>query len=296
MRYRAAAAAFSLIFLGASPPSRAASADDTCRLLGSRLASVKSEDCRRAGLQAGPTASVKGRALLWRDFVPPQGQAPERRILLVGGVHGDEFSSISIVFKWMQKLEEGVGQQFHWRVMPCLNPDGLLRRPATRMNANGVDLNRNFPSPDWEGRARDYWLHRTRQDPRRFPGTTPASEPEVRLLVEEIQRFRPDVIVSIHAPFGVLDYDGPHQPPHKIGYLHLHRLGTFPGSLGEYAGQFLGVPVVTLELPHAGILPSAAQTRRIFADLVSWIEAGLPERPEAAALEAESASPAVAQP
>jgi len=287
MRYRALAVPFALAFIGASPASSAASSEETCRLLGSRLASVKTADCHSAGLQPGDAASVKGRALLWRDYLPPEGTPPQRRILLVGGLHGDEFSSISIVFKWMERLEQGVGQQFHWRVMPCLNPDGLLRKPATRMNANGVDLNRNFPSPDWERRAPDYWQRRTHGDPRRFPGKTPASEPEVKLLVAQIEQFRPDVIVSIHAPFGILDYDGPHRPPNRIGYLHLHRLGTFPGSLGEYAGQFLGVPVVTLELPHAGILPTPAQTKRIFADLVAWIDAGLPERPEAdaAALE-----------
>lgn len=33
--------------------------------------------------------------------------------------------------------------------------------------------------------------------------------------------------------------------------LYKNLMGTYPGSLGNYAGIYLGVPVITLELPHA---------------------------------------------
>ena len=48
-------------------------------------------------------------------------------------------------------------------------------------------------------------------------------------------------------------------------------MGTYPGSLGNYAGVYLGVPVVTLELPHAGIMPSRNQISRLWTDLVRWL-------------------------
>ncbi len=63
--------------------------------------------------------------------------------------------------------------------------------------------------------------------------------------------WKPDVIVSIHAPYGVLDYDGPSTPPERLGRLFLDRVGIYPGSLGNYGGVHRGVPVVTIELPSA---------------------------------------------
>ena len=71
---------------------------------------------------------------------------------------------------------------FHWRVAPLVNPDGLLRERSQRMNDNGVDLNRNFPSPNWQEETRDYWIRRTSRNPRRYPGPGPLSEPESQWL------------------------------------------------------------------------------------------------------------------
>src|SRR3546814_10170937 len=177
----------------------------------------------------------------------------------------------------MNRLQNERFQPFYWRVIPCANPDGLRRQPATRMNARGVDLNRNFPTPDWKADAMAYWEQRTRRDPRRYPGPSALSEPETRWLLQQIEDFQPDAIVSVHAPYGVLDYDGPDEPPTRFGYLHLHQLGTYPGSLGNYAGVNLGLPVITLELPHAGIMPTPAQAQRVWGDMLSWLEGNLPK-------------------
>jgi len=210
--------------------------------------------------------------LLLKEYPPLAGRSPRGRVLLFGGIHGDELSSVSVVFKWMEILDEFHSGLFHWRVIPALNPDGLLARPALRMNANGVDLNRNFPSPNWEVEAPAYWDSRTSRNPRRFPGTNPLSEPESRWLAEEVRRFKPDAIVAVHAPLEVLDFDGPPEPPRRLGSLHLNPLGTYPGSLGRWAGIHLGIPVVTIELPRAGTLPPAPERMAMWTDLVRYLE------------------------
>ena len=138
------------------------------------------------------------------------------------------------------------------------------------MNANGVDLNRNFPTPNWERDAKIYWEKRTSKDPRRWPGPKPLSEPESQFLYQHMQSFEPQLIVSIHAPYGVLDFDGPSVPPSKLGRLHLDRVGIFPGSLGNYGGVHQGVPVVTIELPDAKRTPPDAEIRQIWLDLLRW--------------------------
>lgn len=252
-----------------------ASIEHSCARIETRLASVRPEHCAITALRASGVASVQGWPLLYADFpnttVSNDHRAPVR-VLLFGGIHGDELSSVSVVFQFMAELDQRAHRGKHWRVIPALNPDGLLRDPATRVNANGVDLNRNFPSPDWQRAALPHWREQTGSDPRRYPGPDAMSEPESRWLAEQIIRFAPDVVVAMHAPLGLLDFDGRrHEAPQRLGFLKLDQLGTYPGSLGRWAGQYLGIPVVTPELPHAGIMPTAEQAAAMWRDLEQWI-------------------------
>ncbi len=249
--------------------------DQECRRIGAKLGSVSYQDCRRLNLLATDGKSVNDATILLKEYPPLTGRTPMGRVLLIGGIHGDEYSSVSIVFKWMKILDQHHSGLFHWRIAPLVNPDGLLRKDSTRVNANGVDLNRNFPMPDWHNLTKLYWEERTFRNPRRYPGKAPMSEPESQWLVREIDRFKPDVIVSVHAPHGIVDYDGPDEAPYKLGRLYLNLLGTYPGSLGRYAGVELQKPVVTIELPYAGIMPKPAEISHIWTDLVSWLKKNL---------------------
>lgn len=191
-------------------------------------------------------------------------------MLVIGGIHGDELSSASVALHWIG-LAQAAPSQTHWRFIPALNPDGLFSRPSRRVNANGVDLNRNFPTPNWKREAPFYWAKQTRKDPRRWPGKLPLSEPESKFIVEEMQRFKPNLIVSIHAPYGLLDFDGPLAPPVRLGRLYLDQVGIYPGSLGNYGGVHKGMPVVTIELPSALKTPSDAEMQRMWLDLRRWM-------------------------
>jgi murein peptide amidase A len=251
-----------------------------CQSVTRVIPQIKLKQCVAAELKPAAVKSVKGRQIMLREFRPAQD--PVARVLVVGGIHGDELTAVSIVFRWIELLQQPVSdaQQYHWRVVPLMNPDGLLARPATRVNARGVDLNRNFPTPNWFSESRRYWLVSTKRDPRRFPGTAPASEPESRWLHDEITRFRPDVIVSVHAPHNVLDFDGPPEvtPPLRFGRLHLNRIGVYPGSLGNFGGLTEGIPVVTLELPHALNMPTEKELAHVWRDMQDWLRANLVER------------------
>ncbi|MDQ6965557.1 MAG: M14 family murein peptide amidase A [Mariprofundaceae bacterium] len=249
-----------------------------CEAIGHKLGSVSVAACHAAELQATDATSVQGQPILMREFPPLGDKSPNARVLLVGGTHGDEYSSVSVVFKWIKTLSRYHSGLFHWHIVPLLNPDGLLQRHSSRLNANGVDLNRNFPTPDWYAQTRDYWERRTGHDPRRYPGEAALSEPESRWLYEEIRSFKPDVIISVHAPYGVLDFDGPPKAPNRMGYLHLNLLGTYPGSLGNCAGVQHRIPVITMELPSAGIMPSSGEISRMWTDMIRWMIANLPKQ------------------
>ncbi|WP_439520730.1 M14 family murein peptide amidase A [Hydrogenophaga sp.] len=244
-----------------------ARATSPCDAFLARLPNLQPRLCEAAALEPTEGRSVQGRPLYARDVIGPDARL---RVLVVGAMHGDELSSASVALHWIQHAVQAPANA-HWRFLPALNPDGLLARPARRTNARGVDLNRNFPTPNWKRDAKVYWEQRTRKDPRRWPGPSPLSEPESRFLHEEMARFQPHLIVSIHAPYGVLDFDGPGVPPPQLGRLFLDQVGIFPGSLGNYGGVHQGMPVVTVELPNAFRTPLDAEMRQMWMDLLRWM-------------------------
>ncbi|MDJ0881435.1 MAG: M14 family murein peptide amidase A [Gammaproteobacteria bacterium] len=244
-----------------------------CQKISGKLSSVTFKECDTLNLSATGHHSVEGFPILLREYPPLPGKTPKGRVLLIGGMHGDELASISVIFKWMHTLQKHHSGLFHWHVVPLMNPDGALIKKHSRTNANGVDLNRNFLTPGAKGSALEYWIERTKRNKRRYPGDQPLSEPETRWLYEEIEQFKPDVIVALHAPYDLVDYDAPNRnnAPEKIGPLYKNLMGTYPGSLGNYAGIHLGIPVITMELPHAGIMPTRNQVSHLWTDLVRWL-------------------------
>ncbi len=255
-----------------------------CETVGDKLGSVNVQDCKDAKLKLSGTVSNQARPLTFRDFVTQtteESKHEKTRIMLVGGIHGDEFSGVSIAFKWLNKLAKAYSAEptptlnhYHWRVIPILNPDGLLLPDgqSKRMNANGVDLNRNFPTEDWDEFAHQYWINKRGKDPRRYPGEAGGSEIETQWIVEQINEFNPHAVISIHAPYGIVDSDGPIEPPKKLGPLQLKILGTYPGSMGRYVGVQKNIPMLTVELKRAGTMPSQKNIDLIWTDIQNWID------------------------
>jgi hypothetical protein len=261
---------FALVLLALAGLNCAPASARPCTELVGRLPNVSQALCESAQLRDTQARSVQNRALWSRDLAAADATL---RVLVVGGIHGDEMSSSAVVFHWIRLASNppaDMPHPVHWRFIPSLNPDGLLARPPKRVNANGVDLNRNFPTPNWHRDATNYWEKRTRRDPRRWPGRQPLSEPESRFLNGQLDAFQPNLIVSVHAPYGVLDFDGPSVPPSKLGRLYLDQVGIYPGSLGNYAGIHRRVPVVTVELPSAFRTPSDAEMAQMWTDLLRW--------------------------
>lgn len=253
--------------------------DSLCKEIGSTLGSISIKHCLDQNLIDSESTTIAGRSLVYKIYPPVTRKKPLGKVLLMGGIHGDEYSAISIMFRWMETLNKHHSGLFYWQVVPLLNPDGLLNQPkAIRQNAAGVDLNRNFPSADWDDLAQKYWEKRTYKNPRRYPGAKANSEPETQWFVELIDTFKPDVIIAVHAPHRLVDYDGPRNAPKKLGKLRLRQLGTYPGSLGNYAGVDLNIPVITVELPSAGTMPSRQEISTMWVDLVRWLVREVPKQ------------------
>lgn len=193
--------------------------------------------------------SVQNRPIEGIFFGPEQ---PERlNTLMIGVFHGDEAISGQLVTRFVEHLQLGQFAQapidFDLRptlIIPVLNPDGLAA--GTRMNANQVDLNRNYPTPDW---------HEDNLNTPYYSGKSAGSEPETRLVMSLIEQYRPEKILTVHSPYKVLNYDGPAREfadamSKESGYEVVESIGyPTPGSFGTYAGKIRQIPVVTLELP-----------------------------------------------
>ncbi len=198
-------------------------------------------------------------------------------VLVLSLIHGDETPAGSVARYWMERLES-IDPRNNWRVIPVLNPDGFKRK--TRTNAHKVDVNRNFPTKDWDEKAKVYWKRESASNPRRYPGDTSASEPETKCVMKHIEDFKPEFIVSIHTPLKVLDFDGPNFKPPKFDYLPWKSLGHYPGSLGRYMWFERQVPVLTMELKED--LPKSNQPWGQLQDIIGVL----------VGLEAESKKPA----
>ncbi len=172
------------------------------------------------------------------------GDSSETTIIF-GAFHGDEQSGFHLVKRLGDTLlahPEKITKRAI--LVPVVNPDGLLER--TRVNANGVDINRNFPTENWTPAY---------SKKRYYPGPEPGSEVETQLVMQMIAEFKPVRIITIHDALEMNNYNGPALKLAEMlksynGYPVTADVGyPTPGSFGNYAGTERNIAVVTLELP-----------------------------------------------
>jgi len=169
------------------------------------------------------------------------GNLKNPKVLVIGVFHGDEPQGDFLIRKYLKQIPNS-----KLLFIPCLNKYGL--KNCIRTNQNGVDLNRNFPTKNWELTEKNEF----------YGGKAPASEKETRFVIELIEKYQPETILTLHAPFKIVNYDGgktdkelklletissimeyPLEP--SIGY-------PTPGSFGTWAGVERGILTITLEL------------------------------------------------
>jgi protein MpaA len=204
---------------------------------------------------AGPAAAAirtrdLGDSAQGREIVAVEvaGASPRTAVLVVGCIHGNEPAGIAIAHALM-RVEPPRGVAL-W-IVPDLNPDGVAA--DTRQNANGVDLNRNFPTR-WQAQSGTF-----------ASGPRPLSEPESRLAYRLILRVRPAVSIWFHQHANLVDDSSGNQALERrfaaIAGLPLRPLTRYGGSAVTWeSARFPGTSPFVVELP-AGT-PSPASVRR----------------------------------
>ena len=209
--------------------------------------------------------TAKGTPLIWTTFGEENTAAAQNTTLILCGVHGDEITPVKFCWDLMRELK--ANHTFSDKmvvVAPLVSPDSFFVSKPTRYNAAGVDVNRNFPTADWGKEAHKRWKAVHSRDKRKFPGHRAASEQETIFQMNLIKRYKPNKVISVHAPLTLLDYDGPslkaeegkyaksllEQMSQKSAGYKVSNYPIFPGSLGNWAGKEHKIPTYTLELPN----------------------------------------------
>lgn len=174
-----------------------------------------------------------------------------RSVLVVGSIAGDEPGGIAVAnLLASQPAVPGVRL---W-LIPDLNPDGAAR--GTRVNADGVDLNRNFPFR---------WRHLGAPGNRFYSGPRSSSEPESRAFEAFIRRTRPGLAIWLHQPYGLIDdSQGPRWAELQLARalaLPLQRLSDYPGSAIGWDDHVVPASAFDVELPGGQL--SGATVRRV---------------------------------
>lgn len=191
------------------------------------------------------------------------GNSGKNNILIIGVFHGDEPQGKYLIKKYLNDSLAPCGKGANNLLfIPCLNPDGIQNN--TRTNANGIDLNRNFPTENWGedtsqagDNPADY-----------FGGTAPASEIETQFVIDVIEKYQPKLILTLHAPYKIVNYDGPAKEIAQrisdiIDYPVEESIGyPTPGSFGTYCGVERNIPTITLELDEK--IPVAQLEQPVF--------------------------------
>lgn len=141
----------------------------------------------------------------------------EKKLLLVGGIHGGyEWNTVVLaeaLIAYFKSNPDTILSDVSLSVIPVLNPDGLVRTFGTtslehtdtiadedlragRVNAKGVDLNRNFDC-NWEETA-------TWQNELIGAGDEVFSEPETKALRDFVLEWSPRAAIFWHSQAGAV--------------------------------------------------------------------------------------------
>ena len=162
-------------------------------------------------------------------------------LYFTSGIHGQERLAVTYAERFRTYLNAGYAEQHGIQVvlMQSTNPDGT--DIYERYNTNGVDLNRNFPTNNYE--------------PGPVGGPEAMSEPETAAMKNVIDASNLTAALTLHCCAPTFDPDGPGEelaaamsnamdseyrfPPNP--------LGAASGSMGSYVGLDMGKPIITVE-------------------------------------------------
>lgn len=192
-----------------------------------------------------------------------------KKLLIISGVHGSETAAPVSAYLFAKQLCDKylddinlfkLRSAFDIYIIPCVNGYGIYHR--TRQNANGVDINRNYPINDWKviGVQGDH----------DYSGETAGSEFETQLITAITNLIEPDIAIDHHN----YSYDNNWQFYVDVSQLSHLKLTyqsavdcaiAFKKSLPEYFGSNYSIPI-----DKAGSAPGSLGVNLTRGSSIGW--------------------------
>ncbi|MEI7844976.1 MAG: M14 family metallopeptidase [Chloroflexota bacterium] len=184
--------------------------------------------------------------------------------LIVAGIHGgSEINTIRLadqLIAYLNDHPEHIPAEVTLFILKDINPDGTARATGVdgRVNANGVDLNHNWPyrwKADWNRDGCWNWRKVT-------GGLFAGSEPEIQHLIEFIDKIKPAALISYHsAALGIFPGGNPAFAPSINLARTVAEVSNYPyppidtgcdysGNLTDWAANTHGIPSIDIELTN----------------------------------------------
>jgi protein MpaA len=189
--------------------------------------------------------SMQGRPIEVRQVGDPKWPG---ELLVFGCIHGDECGASAL-----EPTTSGCPDpSADILLVPNLDPDGSAAR--SRLNADGVDLNRNF-NAGWQPAGRP-------GDPE-YPGPRPFSEPETRLAARIVHGLEPAATVWFHQYRGARPFVRAWGQSTAAG-RHFAALARMPfrhmrwpaGTGPNWQNHRFAAPASVVELPQGRLAPA----------------------------------------
>lgn len=180
------------------------------------------------------------------------------KIMYLGSIHGNEKGTKYLLDGWIKDLEANFHKIPSGRsiiVVPNLNPDGFASN--NRKNANGVDLNRNFPANNWKADVTIPGGELVKNG----GGSSALSEPEAKAIAGFITAEAPRLVLSYHSIASIVAGNDAKdantlaaQYAASSRYRNMSGQATAvfnydtTGALEDWLHDKLGIPCILIEL------------------------------------------------
>lgn len=188
--------------------------------------------------------SAKGKDI--EGYVIGEGK---KTIFIFGGIHGNEIGTVPLLERLLIELKSNndlLSKDIRLVLLPVANPDGYYDR-MDKLNANGVNLNLNFDTTEWQHYG---------PDEGQWAGDKPFSEPESNVIKSIVEEYKPKMMLSFHSQGSYsipeenkASYDLAYWYAQKTGYYYNDTMFDYFGTATRwFTEHYENVGAITIEL------------------------------------------------
>lgn len=175
----------------------------------------------------------------------------EHCLVFTAGLHGNEKGGVSLLGRLVEQIRHRpslLATNKKLIIIPLVNPDGYYDR-QDKLNANAVNVNRNFATEDWI-RWED------EEDPETFAGEAPFSETESRVVRDAVASCDAALLIDFHSLGALVSPETTDESlalaswyAGMTGYTYFEEW-AFAGHLARWFEETTGNPSLTVELTN----------------------------------------------